>query len=402
MQYYLAASDQNKPIVEGAYFLTFHSVFPKQEAVNYAKQLERKNATKGSKMESSDFRGYLAERSAEAQELLNRLTKWKKDGDYQEGITFLLMKEIIGAYNSDWVNEKTLGVELEARRKMELNHTLTTSDKEVSAQFDFMVGVAEHVNIDFKPRLPVRWGEVNAKLEQSFKGGVWGHGSAKATMEKLGFSAELQAELVIGAELNIDGTCEWKKGNYGLALAGNCNMFLGARGNVSATLSASARKGIQASVDAGAFAGFEASVSGTCDFTYKDKSLANLSASAGITFGVGAEFSASLSTTIFGPTSISCSASYTLGLGTSVSTQTQIDFSQIYLAGREEFMKVVYLPTLLRGYRMDLMTQDRENLHYLEKCIVRLTDEIEELDAAMTSFDKVPMEKRPLLQSMDY
>ena len=74
-----------------------------------------------------------------------------------------------------------------------------------------------------------------------------------------------------------------------------------------------------------------------------------------------------------------------------------INFTEIYLAGATEFRKVVYLPALARGYKMDLMNQELKNRVYLDKCISRFQDEIDGLGETLAAFERTPMEKRPLL-----
>ena len=201
--------------------------------------------------------------------------------------------------------------------------------------------------------------------------------------------------------MNIDGSCTWKVADHGLDLSGNCNVFAGANASFDSTLSLDVIKGINASLNASAFAGISASVTGKCAFTYADKTLVGLDATASVQCGIGGTLSATLSVPIFGATQIGFSTSATLGIGFGVSTNTQIHFSQIYLAGKEDFRRIIYLPTIAKGYKMDLMTQDAKNLHYLEKCIARIGDGVTEINEKMESRNKVPMEKRRLLEQSD-
>jgi hypothetical protein len=61
----------------------------------------------------------------------------------------------------------------------------------------------------------------------------------------------------------------------------------------------------------------------------------------------------------------------------------------------------MYLPTIAKGYRMDLMTQDAKNLHYLEKCIARIGEGVNGMQERLASVKKVPEEKQSLLMKMD-
>ena len=69
--------------------------------------------------------------------------------------------------------------------------------------------------------------------------------------------------------------------------------------------------------------------------------------------------------------------------------------------GRDDFRRICYLPTIARGYRMDLMTQDAKNLHYLEKCIARIGDGVKDLGEKIESVKKVKPEKQSLLIRLD-
>jgi hypothetical protein len=125
--------------------------------------------------------------------------------------------------------------------------------------------------------------------------------------------------------------------------------------------------------------------------------MVGLTASAGVSFGAGASCEVSLKSSIFGPTEFKFACDIALGLGTTTSTAVAINFDGIYLAGKSEFTKVMHLPTLARGYRMDLMNQDAKNLFYLKKCISRLGDESIEVSERISSLERTPMEKRSLL-----
>ena len=263
-----------------------------------------------------------------------------------------------------------------------------------------MIGIRQSAGVHFEA-YSAKWGEINAKLEEEFKLGAWTSGQAKARMERLGFSAEIQAAIAIGAQLDISGSCQWKKGKFGLELAGEASAFAGARAEGSAKLSVNALKGLELSLKGGAFAGFTATASGSAAFSYGGEDLVKVTAEASVSVGIGAEFELAIKAPIFGPTSIDIKGELTFGVGGGAGVALEINFTEMGLAASHEFRKLVYLPTLMRGYQMTLMTSDRRNLHYLQKCQQRLQDQRTEVEESLISYHKVPMEKRRLLMELD-
>jgi hypothetical protein len=398
--YYLAASSSNQAVVESVYFVTFRSIFPKSEAEQYRLQLERQ-ANRVLHVERSEYVSRKASKIADAEELLRQLVKWKEEGEYQLGERFFNeLRSAVGRYDPRLVNPTEFLTEAEISRVARLTGSFGKSGKELHAEFEGMIGIQQRAAISFEAYNP-NWGTINAKLEEEFKLGIWGSGEAKAKMERLGFTAEAQLAVAIGAELNIDGSLTWKKGRAGLDLKGNCNVFVGAEGALSGKLSLSAKKGLEASFEARAFAGFRASATGTAEFNYDGKPLISATGTAEVSFGVGGTLAASIKAPIFGATEISFETNTTLGLGFGVSAETAIDFNGIYLAGAQQFRKLIYLPQLARGYRMDLMTSDAKNLHYLEKCIARIGEDIESMTDLVSSLERVPSEKQSLLMRVD-
>lgn len=397
IKYYLAASKENQKYVRIAYLQAFKTPFPEQEANRTLKSLEDEP-----QISSSEWLEKAEDKVASADATIAKLEIWKEKQKYQEGPDFFLrMQTLVAEFDPRLCDPRGFKTESEARRVAQLTGKTSKSAKEVSAEFDGIIGFKQSAGVTFEASSD-RWGEIAGRLdEEEFKAGIWGKGSAQAKMEHLGFSTEIQAAIAIGAHLKVEGDCTWKKGDYGLNLQGGCKLFAGAKGSFSAVLSAKAREGLNASISAGAFAGFEASVHGSCAFQYDGDDLYRVDASAGITFGVGATFEASLSANIFGPTVITVGGSVTVGLGTSTSVTTSVNFSGIYLAGRAEFTKLIYLPTIMRGYSPELMTQDRKNLHYLEKCLARIDKDKQSLIEAMEGYEKTPEDSRTLLRKMD-
>lgn len=397
--YYVAASDSNRQILESVYFVTFKETFPRGEANRYEDELERQ-ANRSFKVERGEYVRRKASKISDAEELLRQLVKWKEEGAYQEGERFYTqLRGAISTYDPRLVSPTEFMTEAEINRVARLTGSFRKSDKELHAEFEGMIGIQQRAAVSFEAYSP-NWGLINAKLEEEFKLGAWGSGEAQAKMSKLGFSLEAQAAVAIGAELNIDGALTWKKGKAGLDLKGNCNVFAGAEGALSGKLSLKAKEGLEASFEARAFAGFRASATGTAEFNYDGKTLVSASGTAEVSFGVGGACAGSIKVPIFGGTEISFETNVTLGLGFGASATTEIDFTGIYLMGAEQFRKLIYLPQLARGYRMDLMTSDAKNLHYLEKCIARIGEDIESMSDMVSSLERVPTEKQSLLMSV--
>lgn len=400
VDYYICASDENKRVVETTYYDIFKKQFPKALANQVEADLERKAA--GPVMvERSEWIQRQEDRQATAQQLLDTLLLWKRAKDYQEGPEFYLrLQAQVEEFDPTLVNPKEYLSETEVKRVAKLTGNMTKSARDVQAEFEGMLGVQQSAQVSFEAYSP-RWGQINAALKEDFKAGAWASGSARAALSNRGFDLSAQAAVAFGAELNIDGSCTWKLANHGLDLSGNCRLFAGARGSFDSNLSADLYKGINASLSLDAFAGVEASVSGKCAFTYGDKTMVGVDATASVQFGVGGSLSGSLKVPIFGATQIAFASSVAIGLGVGVSTNTEIHFSQIYLAGKEDFRKIIYLPTIAKGYRMDLMTDDAKNLHYLDKCIARIGDGLTGTQEKLVSVKKVPEEKQRLLMRLD-
>lgn len=400
INYYLCASDANKGFVEAAYFTVFKAQFPKNLASQVQMDLDRK-ASGPVMVERSEWLGRKKDRRESAQQLLRQLVQWKENGDYQEGEKFFIqLQSRVAKFDPSLVKPSEFLTEKEQKRVATLTGKTTRSAKEVQSEFEGMVGIKQSAKVTFEA-YNSKWGQINTALSEDFKLGAWTSGSAKAALKKTGFDLEAQAAVAIGGELNIDGSCTWKLANHGLDLSGNCNLFAGAQASFDAALSADLFKGVNASLQMGAFAGLQASITGKCAFTYDDKTLVSTDATASVQFGVGGTVSGQIQVPLFGATQIGFSTSASLGLGYGVSTNTAIHFAEIYLAGKEDFRKLVYLPTIAKGYRMELMTQDAKNLHYLEKCIARIGDGVTGLDEEITSAKKVPLEMQSLLKKLE-
>lgn len=396
VEYYLAAEDSpyGESEIEQTYQFVFKQMFPVEEA----EALARKASTPVKhKIESSEWLKNKEKTSLRLDETLQKLQRWKKDGEYQMGESFFARLETaVGFVDSSIFDTTSFSSEFSSACAAEIGSSVTVSKQEIEAKADLMVGFKQSAKCSFEANSQ-DWGTINAKLEESFKAGLWANGGAKASMERLGFSAEVQAAVAIGAQLNVEGEFTWTKGRGQLRLGGEVEAFAGARASAKATLSVSAIKGLEASIKAGAFAGFSVEATGSCSFTYDGKPIAKVAATAGITFGVGAEFEASIKAPIFGPTKISFEANLTVGFGASSKATAEIDFSEMALATSQEFRKVVYWRTLARGYEMTLMNSDARNLYYLNKAISRVTEEMGSTRDTIKSFSKVPLEKRPLL-----
>lgn len=396
IEYYNAAagSPHGLRAVVDAYFSIFQASFPKDEAERQARQ-----AAGPAKREFGEWVRSKHGRKAELELTLKQLKQWKEAHAYEDGPRFMAQLEsAAGWVDGDIFDTVTFSKEFEARCKRELtpDHEITKTGASVSVEG--LIGFEQKAAARFAAK-PAAWTEISARLEQSFKAGAWGSGSAEAKLAGLGFSTEIQAAVAIGTQLDVSGECQWKQGRGSLKLEGSAQVFLGVQASADAALSLGARKGLKASFDAGAFAGFSAQSGGKCSFNYDGKEIAAAEATAQIGFGIGAAFSASLAAPLFGPTAISVGGNVTFGVGSGTNVDLAFNFSEAALAASNEFRKLVYLPTMAQGYRPDLITSDARNLHYLNKAIDRITEEIEAAEESINSATRIPREKRPLLMS---
>jgi hypothetical protein len=394
---YWIAADGNRGgqrIIEDAYQRFFKQLFPLEKA---EAELERRHKSP-LKFESGDWYEGQQVRLARMEQTLVLLNEWKDGGDYQEGDKFFnQLKSATRYVADDLCDDVQFAKTFESSWVQQLTtHNDVGQGRIKNVGFDAMLGFKQTARLSFSA-YSMKWGEINALLEQSLQAGVWGRGQAQAEMTRLGFKADVQAAIAMGGQFDLAGQCTWRKGKVGLNLEGSCEVFVGARGNVSAGLSASVKGRLHAAFQAEAFVGFSASVKGSCAFTYDDKELVGITASAGVSFGAGGSCKFEIDADLFGPTTIQFGVNVALGLGTSTEAAVAINFTEIYLAGATEFQKVIYLPTLARGYKMDLMNEELRNRVYLDKCIARFGDEIEGLNDTLDKFDRVPMEKRSLL-----
>ncbi len=395
IKYYIATATANRGQVERAYQAAFRQFFPDGADLIETQMLAKLD--KGHKQSSTEWKMSMEDKIGEGRQLLEQLENWKETQQYQSGDTFFQqLQAAIRDFDPKLCDPTEFRSEAEVLRVAKLTGKMNKTAKEVSVEFEGMIGIREHATIKFE-HFNENWGTINAALEQEFKAGAWTSGSAKAAMTRLGFSLEAQAALAIGGQFNIDGNLTWRKGKGGLDLKGSAELFAGAEGSLEAKLSANVRKGLEASFEAKAFAGFRANVSGEAAFVYGEKSLVGIKATAEVSFGVGGELSGKFSCPIFGATQISFSTSAALGLGTGVSVETSVNCGAIYLAGAEKFREIVYWQTISKGYSQELMTQDCKNLFYLNKCIRVIGLEVEGMQEQVTGFDKTKPEKQRLL-----
>ncbi len=400
-EYYISAGDgpHGRSTIKRVYDSVFYpEFFEESEPLERAAQALARKPEKFM-IESSAWFSGKGEDADEIDAALIELKGWLKRNDWQEGESFFARLERRVAFLDDKLCDKS---QFQSEFSRECGAAIicdtAVTAEEAKASYDLMVGFKQDAKWSFEAR-STNWGLYNAKLEQSFQAGAWTAGSAEAQMTKLGFSAEAQAAIAVGALLNIEGQLSWTKkpGGGGVQLGGSAQVFGGARAEASVMLSASARKGFQAAVAAGAFAGLEFKAEGSCAFVYGDKVLAKTVGSASINFGLGAEFSASIAAPIFGPTVISVASELTVGIGGATAVEVEINFSEIALAANQNFKQVVYWRTMARGYEMTLMNSDAKNLYYLKKCIARLTEESIDTRSSIASYQNTPVEKRRLL-----
>jgi hypothetical protein len=378
--------------------VVFKQIFPKQKAAVVGEMKDRRENPV--KVEYSEYVGLKGRYRDDVEEALAKLKTWKENGDYQTGeVFFALLQQTVGFVDRKLCDSTEFLKKYSAECYANITSGTSLTPREAAAQFELMVGVKQNASVSFQARSE-NWGVINGKLEEAFKAGIWGKGEAKAKLEQLGFSAEVQAAIAIGAQLDLEGELKWRKDRAQLSLGGSAELFVGARAEFGGKLSLSAKKGLEASIKAGAFAGFKATCKGSCAFSYDDKDLVKVEAEASVTFGVGAEFEGEIKASIFGPTKIKFGANLTVGLGTAAEVQVEINFSEGALAASQEFRKVVYWRTLAKGYKMDLMNSDARNLYYLNKAIGRLEAELSDTTEELGTLERKPSEKQSLLMAL--
>jgi hypothetical protein len=396
LEYWIAARGDRRDMVHDVYQQVFKELLDidRGEEIELARERE---ASRHGSMPSQDLYRNKRHKIVQARSALGILEKMKEDGDYQLDTCIERLQQIVGFLDEDDLfNPTTFKSEFNAFFEKEITSSLERSKGQISHEGSFIAAAHQQARIEFETFSP-NWGKVSAFFEENFKAGVWGNESAKLAWKKSGFTAEIEAAVAIGAQLTLEGEMSWENRDRKLTLGGEAEVFVGARANLSGKLSVKALKGLEAAFDAGFFAGFSAKVSGTASFSYMGKEIVSVSAEAAFTFGVGGTVSASLAAPIFGPTTISFGANLTLGIGASTNVEVKINFNETRILLTTEFRKLVYIPTLLQGYKTDLMDMEYRNSFYLNKCIQRVQAFIEETGEEVSSYKKTPVEKRALL-----
>jgi hypothetical protein len=386
-------------LVKDKYFNIFHEAVPAEsELLRLCPPVRERR-----RINADEWEEALERRIRSLNVVLAQLEEWKEGHDYEEGDIFydrlseaveLIDPRIMDAVDIRRMNEVSIG----RKHKLDVERT----DRSFNAEFEAMVGVRQEFAMSFSSGVPdVGWGQINAKLEQSFRGGVWGSGKAQAELGKLGFSAEVQAAIFIGAELEVKGSASWTKGDSELSLGGSGRVFIGGEASFEAKLSVDARKGIEAAFRAGAFAGFKAEAKGTFGIKVAGHDLMSGEVAAAVLFGVGAEIKAAVSVPILGPSTFEFAASLALGLGVETSCSFEVNFSEMALASQELLLRMKNYRHILRGYSLKLTNETAKNLYYLEKAITRFRATIEELEETIAKRNMKPEDERSLLASFD-
>ena len=406
MTYWVNTPEENRKALEEVYWFVYKESFPLSEAQMAEKKWAAKQQGPG-KISVNDWLEDRTQDIANLDLLLKRLDKWDKDQEWQMGEDFFLaLQQAVSEVAPGLCDPRNFSTEFDIRRVCEFSGQKEMTAEKMAAEFDFLVGLKQTAGFSFNAYNP-RLGEAGVQFLQELKAGLWGNGSFEATRGKTKLSVEMALALAIGAQLDVSGKCTWKAadGGMGLELAGSGQLFIGAQGELSASMSVDLKKGIEMAFKAGGFAGIKGEVKGSAALQYEGSNLVKAEASAYFSLGVGAEFSAEVKSRIFGGTTFSVESGVTLGFGGGTSTSLTVDFSQIYLAGRSEFRKVIYLPTMAKGYKMDLMVSDTKNKHYLKKSIEVLTAQRKELQDMVSSMDKRMTGKKsdevPLLMNSD-
>jgi hypothetical protein len=162
------------------------------------------------KVESGAWLEQQNEYLEKTQRVLTLLQKREEQREYQMGEDFFLQLQQEVAFLSEDIRDPvSFGSEFAAMRIKRLTSTHDVGPRSLNAEFDAMLGFEQHAAMKFECYHP-SCGALTGRIEELFKAGVRTTGSAKAKMMQLGFSAELQAAIAIGAQLNLSGDLAFK------------------------------------------------------------------------------------------------------------------------------------------------------------------------------------------------
>ena len=78
----------------------------------------------------------------------------------------------------------------------------------------------------------------------------------------------------------------------------------------------------------------------------------------------------------------------TVGIGGGVAGSVTVNWSKFGLIAKDAFQAAIYLPTLAKGYKMDLMTNDARNRHYLDKSITAIEAAIQSAEEELNELER--------------
>jgi hypothetical protein len=398
LSYYDFASVPNREIIKSTYIFVCKEPWPSEEQTRFEKALAAK-ALSTHKLPRQDAIELKEERIGNLELAVKQLETWQRNQDYQYGEDFFLeLRSYVEPVLSGTFNLLSFQHENKLRTVSELTSSGSKGNGKLEGEFGFLVGMQAKSSSDFKFDNGLIQGA--AQLEAEMRVGAWGSGSVAARISKGGISAEAAIALAMGMECRVDASSTWQAGDFGLLLEGGARVFVGAEANANVALKIS-KKGFEASVKAGAFAGVKAECRGAFAFKYLGEDMVSGDASAYVSFGAGGEFEASIKSSLFGATELKFKAGCAVGLGTGADTSVAINFTRIGLAGASQFRRLIYLPTIMKGYSPSLSDYDKLNTHYLNKALGRLREELESQTTALRVLNRVPEEKQSLLLGMD-
>lgn len=397
--YYTFASTENKEAIRAAYSHYFKEPWPTVELARYEQALQKKQKIKYESGEAQERQEkYLA--ALKRTHIL--LVQWQKGGGkVQEGEQFFLeLRSLVDPLIKGNFDPTSLQQENFLRGVSSLTTTGKASLEEgVEANLDFMLGVHAKSVTEFK--FDDGYNRLAASLVGEMKTGVWGEGSVKGKIGKGGLTAEAAIAAACGMEFKVDAEAIWARGDFGLRLAGDGRLFMGAEANAQVGLKIRGT-GVEAGIKAGAFVGLKASCGGEISLQYMGGDMVKVRAEAEISLGLGAEFEASIKCTLFDGTDFKFKAALTHGVGGGVDVNANINFDRIHLAANAKFRDLMALPTIMKGYSGELMDQERLNNHYLAKSIEAMDVKIKGMEAKLKALNKIPLEKRSLLVEDDF
>lgn len=181
-------------------------------------------------------------------------------------------------------------------------------------------------------------------------------------------SVAAEASLEVGLRMAVEAAVEI--GDV-FEATGKAEAFAGAMAKAEAKLELSG-EGLSIGASAEAFAGVKLETEGSVTLKWKGRPIWTQSASAALTFGVGAKAEFAL-TVQRGAVELELGANVTLGLGTEVGTKVVFSITNLQLSAEQWLYEEVRQFLVPRERRYELMMGDKANMKACDQCTAELT-----------------------------